>query len=251
MRSRRFATRTWLPLSAALLLAGCASADYEALVTPTPIATKAEPALTLTSADGTTFTPGKPAKNDALRALHWNAARVEDGRLALRFRDPNACGRIDHVTVGPPDGGVRRVTVMAEYVEDACDDIARTIVLDTPFSASTIVTPSELDIPDKRLTANRDLAGANPVLQPDRRSVVLAYTHGSCHLLAAAGAKVEGKRLIVWAEIGSNPAPMPEDMGCGGAAYFGHTLIRLPRPAPEGAELMTAWCLPGRKGCSI
>lgn len=252
MRSRPSATWTWLPLSAALLVAGCGAASWTEEPTPTPLATKAEPATTLVSADGETFTPGTTsAPKDSLSELWWDRVAVDDGRLVLRTRDPNLCARVDHVEVGPADGTLRRVAVRFEYPVPKCDERSRTLVLDlgTPVGEDTIVAPGELLVADGRLTAHRALAGGGGALQPDRRSVVTSFSYGSCEGLAAGWAKFEGDKIIVGVETGSDP-DLPADTTCSGIAYNGHTLVRLPRRAPAGAKILAAWCKPGPR-CSI
>lgn len=253
MRSPPFATWTWLPLSAALLVAGCGSGSWEELATPTPRATRSAPQATLVSSDGTTFAPGRPkAARASLNALSWRRVTVDDGRLVLHLRDRDACAAVDRVEVGPADGDFRRVAVMADYAApEACGRESRQLVLDlgTAVDEDTVVTKGELLVPEPRLTAQRSLAGGGGVLQADRRTIITSFSYGSCEGLAETKAKVEGRTIIVAVVTGVDPG-LPEDTTCPGMSLGGQTLTRLPRPAPDDAEIIAAWCVPG-PGCSV
>jgi hypothetical protein len=232
---------------------GCGSASWDELATPTPRATKSTPTTTLVSTDGMTFAPGKPsAPGASFTDLHWRRVTVEDGKLVLHVGERFACAAVDHVEVGPADGDFRRVAVKIDYeIPEDCDRESRELVLDlgTPVDESVIVTPREILVPDPRFTRQHSLAGGGGVLQPDRRTIVTSFSHGSCEALAATKAKVEGRNIIVAVVTGADPG-MPDDTTCGASSQYGTTLTRLPRPAPDDARVLAAWCLPG-PGCSI
>lgn len=246
-------SRIGLALAALVALSGCGTTTDPVpagprSVAPPLLATKTEPALTLTSTDGVRFSPGPSRIRDDLTTVEWRTVRFTSGTLTLdRLIPGNAC-RIDRVDLGPVDGDLRRVTVWAPFDDGPCARKPRAIVLDVPsWTTDTVAAPSELDLPDPRATNQRKLTGTegSAVLQPDRRSIIVGYTHGGCHRLAEATATLEGSRIKVRVITASEP----NHTVCPGVLRRGHTLIRLPSAAPPRARVTVAACEPLRARC--
>jgi hypothetical protein len=247
MRSRPWPTWIWRPLLSALAvgLAGCGSGTWGE-PTPTPLAARTDPAATLVSHDGKTFAPGEPDREPrTLMNADWREISFQDGRVTLHGLTQDhgwqlVCARVDHVEIGPTDANLRRVTVKTEYPQANCDEPQDVVLVPGPsWRQSTVATPGELDVPNPRLTDHRKLAGRSAVLQPDRRSLVVAYWFGGCSDLATAAATLRGREILVRVEIGVE-RDLPDDMGCSGDLRFGQTLVRLPEQAPEDATIRVA-----------
>ena len=156
-------------------IAGCgASAGLKEQPTPTPLATKTEPAQTFVSADGIHFVPGKPARRASvtLTAVAWRQVRFTRGTLTLaglgrpEIVEQPPCP-IDHVAIGPADGDLRRVTVMAPLSDGTCEPGPRRIVLQPHgWTERTVAAPGELDTPNRALTDQVRLAGVVRLRRP-------------------------------------------------------------------------------------
>ncbi|MBE2321072.1 hypothetical protein DVA67_034360 [Solirubrobacter sp. CPCC 204708] len=222
--------------------------------TPAPLATRTEPALTLTSTDGVRFVPGARRRGRGdLSPAPWYRIGFRDGRVTLRLAGDGpweqAPCTVDHVEVGPADGELRRVTVWGSWPDGRCPDRTQEIVLDVPgWTRTTVAAPDELDVPDPSRTGSQRVGGisGSAVLQPDHRSIVLRYSHSSCHTLAAATAAVDGRRVRVTVTVGTEP----DRTVCASGSAEGHTLVRLPAAAPR-ATVTVADCRSDRRRCSF
>jgi hypothetical protein len=240
-------------------LTGCgASAGREVPAAPTPLAVKTEPAMTFVSADGVHFVPGKAVNRSGvtLTRVAWRKVRyTRAGTLTLaglgrpEIIDEPACP-VDHVAIGPPEGNLRRVTVMAPLSDGTCEPGPRRIVLSVQgWNEHTIAAPDELDVPNPSLTVQQRLAGVHGtgVLQPDRRSITVQYRSGGCHDLARTQATVSRRKVLVRVFDGAAPVGDGEEVGCPGSAYTGHTLLRLRERVPLHTPIVV--CDSDRSSC--
>jgi hypothetical protein len=231
------------------MLAGCGEHRQ-----PAPSSNKAQSDQTFITADGVHFVPGRPKVNERRYLVTWRNLRFAHGRLTLsgigNVSAPEfpVCP-VEHVSVGPPQANhQRRVTVWAHSVAN-CKPKAQTITLrPRGWIRDTVAAPLPLGIPDPRLTDEPRLVAvpSSAVLQPDRRSIVLAYTSGGCHHLARATATLTGKRITVSATDGVDPN-LPKDVTCPQSLLTGYTLARLRTPAPPDATITVISCDPAKR----
>ncbi|MBE2320777.1 hypothetical protein DVA67_032760 [Solirubrobacter sp. CPCC 204708] len=241
-------------------LAGCGvqtdpSPTPTATATATPLATRTEPTLTLTSSDGVRFVPGtkKPAAME-LQPIPWHRIRFRDGSVTLSLAPEAAPEQVpcsvNHVEVGPADGVLRRVTVWGKRLNPPCPHGPKQIELSVPgWTRATIAAPDELDVPDASLTGSQQVVvvPGSAVLQPDRRSIVVGYTHSRCNALAKVTAKQNGPAVRVVVTVGTEPNPASTT--CLSPGLYGHTLVRLPTPAPPRATVTVVRCGRDRQRC--
>ena len=150
------------------------------------------------------------------------------------------------VEIGPPQGRYRRVSVWAPLPTEPCEGKGDggEVVLEPPgWTRDTIATPREIHQPDGRLTDDPEAAAikGSAVLQPDRRTIVVAYSYGGCNDLAQASATLAGSVATVDVRTGAEP-DLPEDVRCPGVQRLGFTAVRLPTAAPPGTTVTVVPC---------
>lgn len=203
-----------------------------------------------TVALGTATVPPDGGRRPGLQAVGWDGVRFADGVLELRgVRWAGACGRVDHVQLGPPGGATRfaRVWAQVRYGEGltGCERAPRVLRLrpGADWTRGTVVWNADLERPRDDLRGVRRTRFAGAVVQPDRRTVMVRYQYGGCERLAGASIAVAGRRAAVDVRIGTAPPPAgtsPDEVVCPAILNGGTTVVRLDRDLPAGTRFVAA-----------
>jgi len=230
-----------------LALAAASCGGHAKPYPPTPpVHLEHEPKTTYVSEDGVHFVPGRPRARSGVKLwpVGWRKVRFAGGRLTLSgleelFHAGGKVCAVERVEVGPPAGDFRNVAALAPLLYGRCKPPPPQITLEPPgWTQRTIAVPAGLDTPDPRLTASQEQAGVqgSAVLQPDRRTIIVAYTSGGCHHLAGVKADLEGTRIKVEVATGER-THYPEGTECPMSLLWGETYAQLPTPAPPGVTI--------------
>jgi PASTA domain len=167
----------------------------------------------------------------------------EHGRVVLSGLDRwDPCYEYDHAQLEPARHGARviRLWLRGDEPGRACDPMPRAVTLrpSASWTARTVGVPQPLDLPDAKFKYIQGIAGFDAVLQPDRRSIYLGFSHGGCDGVASVDATLDGKvatvRLVIgYDQVGGN---------CSAVGVNGGVLVRLPAEAPPGTEILRAEC---------